>query len=633
MDWLERLRAEGELESTGYFSMDFERAQQMLARFTLQYPRQYLQHLVVAAVLSRATRWTLKKAHSGFHIAFDGSPATPEELHSLLDGLVLDHFPLNRRWLRWLALGALGASREAVDVWVETSLGARMWLGPKSCEAVAPSRHPAGSTSLEVRYRRTVWSRIFGLADLERPALACCRFAPLAIRLDGHDLSERIPMEGRLTTLVQGIAALPTLALLDPDRVTHRTTNESYSVALCFPSMAQLKKGWSTDRELLRSNGHWLSVAGILSELPSTSIMTRAVIAFDELASDLGGLQIQQDERRQATAILAREIERSLADAAARGEREAWDVIAANWAVLSTEGELMQRPLLPDSTGRLVPLARLRRGRALVAADYPEPLFQGQPVFHPDTLRPLASRIKVVPLCRKAHYGWVQGDFRAKKGRWGESLRLPGRYLRQSHFDYLGVAGRCGLTREPTPPMPVLCYSRAPEPRPLGAEATTWLTARPQDEPPADGPIEVTPDCPLPGGLHVVTGSPIAPSWEFAPALVPLYLALLNSPARAEEKLYHVLEFLGYVARRFQQLRGKGGEHLLVPYQVLQENQQVWAVRFELQYAVQEFANAPFLPGGLRPARAHEYWDSLTRRLKEPQLKHLVAFLGEPRSS
>jgi hypothetical protein len=588
-DWLDRLKSEGQLDSSGYFSLDPERARRLLASFTLQFPRQYLQHLVQAAVMAGATSWSLERAGHRLLVEFDGARASTEELSSLIDALVLEHFPPERRWLRWLALGLLGASREALDVWVQNDGGDRFRVGPRGVDKSSPSQRAPVSTSIEIVYKQSLKSLFFG-ADtrLERFALSRCCFAPLQLKLGSRLLSEICFLEGTLPTLIQGKAALGPSVTFGQLSFAQRATDQPHSVAMVFSA---------------HRSGIWLMVGGTLSLLTSRSFYDcRAVIAFEEMQTDLNG-QLTQDEAVCALSTVRQELERALADAAEQSNEDAWSIIRTFWDKSSDSAELMRRPLLPASTGERHPLGTLRQRRQVYSATgFSEANYRGQPVFDPEVLKRLEGRVKQMPLCRLPAHGWVRCGPRMGRLGW-----LPGgKYIVQSNFDYSGVEGRCGLTHDSSPPMPVLCYAQ-------------------------DQPIEIEPEVALPAGLHVVVKAGIGPDRDFAPALVPLYQALLSKHASQTIARYHLIEYLAYVTRCFEVACEKLGRPPGSPFDaMLGGRAEGWVQRFELRFAVEEFAHAAFLPKGRTPAQARADWPKVAAALTlEQALKLRRFFRGE----
>src|ERR1022692_4014573 len=87
---LEELKEFGQERSAGRFSIDKERAKQLLGRHRLEHPEAYGLNLVAAAVASQATRIEIQSTAKEFTMSFDGRPFSAEELENCTSSFILN---------------------------------------------------------------------------------------------------------------------------------------------------------------------------------------------------------------------------------------------------------------------------------------------------------------------------------------------------------------------------------------------------------------------------------------------------------------------------------------------------------------------------------------------------------------
>ena len=116
---LEELRAGGELDSRGRFTLDRAQARAKMQKFQLVDARRYVLELVQAATLRGATAIVFDIDADDMRMRFDGHSFTGEELGELWGSIFADGDERPLRGLRQLALGlnaALGLGPRRISV-------------------------------------------------------------------------------------------------------------------------------------------------------------------------------------------------------------------------------------------------------------------------------------------------------------------------------------------------------------------------------------------------------------------------------------------------------------------------------------------------------------------------------------
>ncbi len=191
------LRADGELDSVGEFTLDRDRAREKMRRFQLTDPRSYVLELVQAAVLAGASEAHFEIDADDMRMSFDGRPFTAEDFEQLYNSMFTRRSSLA---LRQLALGLNSAMAQGPKVLRVESGTARMEMRPGGDE-ITTAEMVAG-TRIHVKDR-------FGNATLVRFVLKLrghitemlylkerCRWTALAIYLGGERISRFEPLAG-----------------------------------------------------------------------------------------------------------------------------------------------------------------------------------------------------------------------------------------------------------------------------------------------------------------------------------------------------------------------------------------------------------------------------------------------------
>ncbi len=192
---MSQLRADGELDSVGEFTLDRRRAREKMRHFQLADPRAYVLELVQAAVLTGATEARFEIDADDMRLEFDGRPFTAEDFDQLYSSMFARRKSSGAR--RQLALGLNAAmALDPGHVHVESG-GARMEMRAGADEKITAAERPVAGTRIHVRDRfgrRTVvrfLRKLRGrLAEVEY-LKKNCRWARLPIYLDGECISGR----------------------------------------------------------------------------------------------------------------------------------------------------------------------------------------------------------------------------------------------------------------------------------------------------------------------------------------------------------------------------------------------------------------------------------------------------------
>lgn len=209
---LDGLRSEGELNSSGVFTVDLTRALPKLEKFQLPKPHFGLLKIIQSAVVAGAEQINTSFSTGSIKIEHDGAPPSPEQMRQLLSFLMAPDLPTDTRALRDLAIGinttlARGASWVELSVREEGEWVRQRWLSRQEVEEskVASS----GSRGMNVSFvmRRTLGqaaSQAFAIGNknvgdllarnrdsLDEDSRAVydrCRHAPVRILIDGRPL-------------------------------------------------------------------------------------------------------------------------------------------------------------------------------------------------------------------------------------------------------------------------------------------------------------------------------------------------------------------------------------------------------------------------------------------------------------
>ena len=112
----EQLQAEGELDSSGRFSLDPRLAAEKMSRYRLNDPLSYVLHLVASGVASGASQLSFRGGHGQLIFEHDGQAPTFAELTGLLDGLLVSPAPPPPLWELAIALQGARTLRPTITV-------------------------------------------------------------------------------------------------------------------------------------------------------------------------------------------------------------------------------------------------------------------------------------------------------------------------------------------------------------------------------------------------------------------------------------------------------------------------------------------------------------------------------------
>ncbi|MBZ5710553.1 hypothetical protein [Nannocystis pusilla] len=190
-DLFDELRAGGEVDSRGRFTLDRAQARAKMQKFQLADARRYVLELVQAAVLRGATTIAFDIDADDMRMRFDGRPFTPAELDELWGSIFADGDGADLRGVRQLALGlnaALGLEPRRIVV---RSGSQQLVLAPGRDDALTAIDPPIAETTIHVAQRLRLGLLVAFFRDLrgslgeEVHLRERCRYARIAISLDG----------------------------------------------------------------------------------------------------------------------------------------------------------------------------------------------------------------------------------------------------------------------------------------------------------------------------------------------------------------------------------------------------------------------------------------------------------------
>jgi hypothetical protein len=198
------LRAEGEIDSRGTFTLDREQARAKMQKFQLADPRRYVLELVQAAVLRGAERIEFEIDADDMHLRFDGRPFTGDEFDDLYGSLFADGDGADLRALRQMALGLNAAQgMEPKHIRVESGV-ARLEIVPGREDRVTRDAGRVEGTHIHVKKRLRMavlvgfFEHLLGSLAEEVHLVDRCVHSPVAIALDGNQISGGMRILGGL---------------------------------------------------------------------------------------------------------------------------------------------------------------------------------------------------------------------------------------------------------------------------------------------------------------------------------------------------------------------------------------------------------------------------------------------------
>lgn len=193
-DLIESLRAEGEVDSVGRFTLDPVKAREKLQKFQLVDAHRYVLELVQAAVLRGSRAITFDIDADDMHMRFDGAAFTAAELADLWGSIFADGDDRLLRGVRQLALGlnaALGLGPRRIVV---RSGDQELRLAPGSAETHRTIEAQA-ETTIHVAQRVKLaglglfFKNLVGSLAEEVHLRERCVYATPVITLDGQRIS------------------------------------------------------------------------------------------------------------------------------------------------------------------------------------------------------------------------------------------------------------------------------------------------------------------------------------------------------------------------------------------------------------------------------------------------------------
>ena len=220
---MDELRAGGDVDSQGRFTLDHAQARAKMQKFQLVDARRYVLELVQAAVLRGATRIALEIDTDDLNMHFDGAPFTAAELDDLWGSIFADGDGVELRATRQLALGlnaALGLRPARIFV---RSGDQELLLRPDRPEVLIKLEPPIAGTEIHVEQRLKLdlvldfLRNIRGKLGEEVYLRERCCHAPIAITIGGASIVRGMHVEGAIVEQpiaapgVNGVLALTSL--------------------------------------------------------------------------------------------------------------------------------------------------------------------------------------------------------------------------------------------------------------------------------------------------------------------------------------------------------------------------------------------------------------------------------------
>lgn len=201
---LDELRAAGDLDSRGRFTLDRAQARAKMQKFQLVDPRRYVLELVQAAALRGATTIAFDIDADDMRMRFDGERFTGEELGELWGSIFVDGEEPLLRGLRQLALGlnaGLGLDPRRITV---RSGGQQLVLRPGADEQLTPIDPPVAGTTIHLEQRVRLglvvefFKNVRGRLAEEVHLRERCAYTAMAVSLDGAAISGGLRVPGAL---------------------------------------------------------------------------------------------------------------------------------------------------------------------------------------------------------------------------------------------------------------------------------------------------------------------------------------------------------------------------------------------------------------------------------------------------
>lgn len=311
---LESLRAAGQIESEGRFSLDSEAAMEKLRQHALPDPHAWLVHLVEAAALNGATGIEVRRHSWGCTVEADGRPLGRDELRELLPGVLTGRWTTDHP-LHPLALGVVTALGRATSVNVSTASRGNLMVACYTRQGVELMEAPAAGLSSN-RVSVTFLKRRSPLALLtSQPEMGVLRnhfrHCPVDVRLHGATVTSPAEMPPCLVlTRLKTQKGPPLPPVREAAHVLTRTVDGDVQALVAL--------GWGTGFPPARIVQGGRLFAPDLALFPTAT----ALVSASGLRTDLTRGALLQDERLEALRqVLEHEVQAMREHLAQRFER------------------------------------------------------------------------------------------------------------------------------------------------------------------------------------------------------------------------------------------------------------------------------------------------------------------------
>lgn len=277
---LGELRAGGEVDSQGQFTLDRAQARAKMQKFQLADARRYVLELVQAAVLRGATAIAFEIDADDMRMRFDGLVFTAAELEDLWGSIFADGDDRRLRGVRQLALGlnaALGLDPKQIVV---RSGDQQLSLVPGREDALVTTEPAIAGTTIHVAQRLRLglvmafFRNLGGRLGEEIHLRERCGHAPIAITLDGKSIIRGMHIEGAIVEKpIAGAGVRGVVGLTGSPQAAE---------------MRLLKDGVWIDSQPLRDCG--LGIVAVIEGEKLRKDVSMAKIVADEALAEIEGL-------------------------------------------------------------------------------------------------------------------------------------------------------------------------------------------------------------------------------------------------------------------------------------------------------------------------------------------------------
>lgn len=315
---LAEMAGEGDVDSSGVFTLSLEKASEKLAAYRLLDPGLFVLNLVAAAVCSSAQNFRIETREAVTTFAYDGSMDFADEELQRLFAYILD--PLAPAHLRELALAVHGAMSLPEKPLVRLHL-----VGPRSCRELVvrdgqielnPAPMGPLGVTLQLEYPQVSgWTRLFDnrLASRKDPVKQLfhfCRYAPMAIVNNGKAQGSRVTggIYDQTVFAWRHLKGRQAMKVVSPERRFDLTLSQKAD----SPVESSMVLSFRADLEA-KNEGLLLISRGVAFRRPSRILgftMAQAVITADHLEKNLSQSDLVEDAAfEELMAIVRGEVE------------------------------------------------------------------------------------------------------------------------------------------------------------------------------------------------------------------------------------------------------------------------------------------------------------------------------------